>query len=443
MLNSCVYVQLSREDATYNAGDVISGVVCLQRAQKLKIKDVSVHIHGSARVSWSERRSFTRGSAWIVSHRNTENYLDHVIHLQQPDSESQASGRPSVCLSLLQLDVDDSSADQQPEDVKKYQFRFTLPASLPSSFDGKWGQIHYGVKVIFDRHRKRRIEQDTPFCVIGAVDVNKEPEMQVAATADGDFKAGLLCCGGGPVGVQLAVSRRGYTVGDTVEFRVDVDNQSRKKLHEVKVALVQHVMFRVGSLTRRTTKMICSVTRGETAPNSTHVWEGGLLDIPEVVPTCRRKLIQIKYTVTLFINYSTWANDYALLVPVVIGTVPMTLSHRASFGSSVDGVFMTGRYNGSAILYSSTSPICAAEQRRQSEAVLVLLKAGRSGNLSRSAFASYGRQTSLPDEHCMAMAKRKQKLNLSPLATSAQALVAPQEQSEVDSDVNSSTTGLT
>ena len=65
------------------------------------------------------------------------------------------------------------------------------------------------------------------------------PSVQVAATADGDFKAGLLCCGGGPVGVQLAVSRRGYTVGDTVEFRVDVDNQSRKKLHEVKVALVQ------------------------------------------------------------------------------------------------------------------------------------------------------------------------------------------------------------
>ena len=66
-----------------------------------------------------------------------------------------------------------------------------------------------------------------------------------------------------------------------------------------------------------------------------------------------------------------------------------------------------------------------------------------SGNLSRSAFAGYGRQTSLPDEHYMAMAKRKQKLNLSPLATSAQALVAPQEQSEIDSDVNSSTTGLT
>jgi len=58
-------------------------------------------------------------------------------------------------------------------------------------------------------------------------------------------------------------------------------------------------MFRVGSLTRQTTRTVCCVTRGETAPNSAHVWEGGLLDIPEVVPTSRRKLIQIKYTITV------------------------------------------------------------------------------------------------------------------------------------------------
>ena len=61
----------------------------------------------------------------------------------------------------------------------------------------------------------------------------------MAAAADGDFKAGILCCGRGLVGVQFAINRRGYTVGDTVEFSVIVDNQSQRKLHEIKVALVQ------------------------------------------------------------------------------------------------------------------------------------------------------------------------------------------------------------
>ena len=107
------------------------------------------------------------------------------------------SDNPSVCPSLQPLgwpsvgeslgDTDGSLAGLQADDTNQYHFRFTLPASLPSSFDGKWGQIHYGVKVKFARHRKNRIEQETPFSVIGAVDVHREPELQVGgATVNHD-----------------------------------------------------------------------------------------------------------------------------------------------------------------------------------------------------------------------------------------------------------------
>jgi len=80
----------------------------------------------------------------------------------------------------------------------------------------------------------------------------------------------------------------------------------------------------------------------------------------------------------MFINYSSWANDYAIQVPVVIGTIPVMMSHRTSCCSSVDGVLRFERYSGSAILYSSVASV-AAERRRKSESVLVQLKTAHSG----------------------------------------------------------------
>ena len=43
MVNNCVSVNLSREDATYNAGDVISGVISVTTAHKLTVKGRKRH----------------------------------------------------------------------------------------------------------------------------------------------------------------------------------------------------------------------------------------------------------------------------------------------------------------------------------------------------------------------------------------------------------------
>ncbi len=43
--------------------------------------EVRLNIHGASRVSWDERRAYTKGSAPVISHKNSEIFLDHTISL--------------------------------------------------------------------------------------------------------------------------------------------------------------------------------------------------------------------------------------------------------------------------------------------------------------------------------------------------------------------------
>ena len=43
--------------------------------------EVRLNIHGASRVSWDEQRAYTKGSASVISHKNSEVFLDHTINL--------------------------------------------------------------------------------------------------------------------------------------------------------------------------------------------------------------------------------------------------------------------------------------------------------------------------------------------------------------------------
>ena len=63
----------------------------------------------------------------------------------------------------------------------RYAFELILPRHLPSSFEGRWGQIVYGVKMTLERPWKRDIEVDRNFIVESVIDFNEEPEVLVSS----------------------------------------------------------------------------------------------------------------------------------------------------------------------------------------------------------------------------------------------------------------------
>lgn len=60
-----------------------------------------------------------------------------------------------------------------------YNFEFTLPAGLPSSFEGEFGHIRYIATVVLDIPRWPNDVFQQPFTVIKPLDLNDDPELRV------------------------------------------------------------------------------------------------------------------------------------------------------------------------------------------------------------------------------------------------------------------------
>lgn len=72
-----------------------------------------------------------------------------------------------------------------PAGVHNYPFEFDLPHDLPGSFDGRWGQVRYGVKVTLVRPWKFDIEREKDFTLRCVIDLNDEPELAVSYSCQG------------------------------------------------------------------------------------------------------------------------------------------------------------------------------------------------------------------------------------------------------------------
>uniref|UniRef100_A0A674MV40 Uncharacterized protein n=1 Tax=Takifugu rubripes TaxID=31033 RepID=A0A674MV40_TAKRU len=111
------------ERGVFSPGDVLSGKVTLVTSKEIKAQCFSVKAKGRAKVTWCERE----GRSGVV-HSDKKRYfhLEHII-LQDKNkgdgSEIISAGR------------------------NVYPFAFVMPnMDMPSSYDGKWGNVTYSVR---------------------------------------------------------------------------------------------------------------------------------------------------------------------------------------------------------------------------------------------------------------------------------------------------------
>ena len=61
-----------------------------------------------------------------------------------------------------------------------FQFDYTLPSDLPSTFEGRWGEVKYVVKATLKRPCRFDIEREAALTVTAHLDLNDEPELSVS-----------------------------------------------------------------------------------------------------------------------------------------------------------------------------------------------------------------------------------------------------------------------
>lgn len=242
---------------------------------------------------------------------------------------------------------------------------------LPASFeDQPYGRVQYFAKVVVERPWKGSIEISKHFTVLGMLDLNTDADAKKQGENSQEMMLGTGCFKSGPLSVHVTIPRRGFAVGQSIPFSVDIENHSRKKLN-VRMALVQHAAFHADKQMRRNTVILKVVSRPEEIkPGKTVTWSDEIKDVPPVQPTrlgggC--KLIELKYLLTFVATQSGPGRDFELPVEVIVGTVPLRKQEHNTPMLTVKAAARRLSAPGADMSMLSSSP--ALEKRKRAELI--------------------------------------------------------------------------
>jgi len=297
--------------ASYKAGDVVCGNVMLDLGQDLKMKAVKFNLQGVSRVSWDEKRSYSKGAGGNLDHKKVDIYLDENC----------------ILLSCVENNILKAGTYNWP-------FTIRLPPYLPASFDSQYGKVQYWAKAVLDQPWKKDTEIQKAFNIIGILDLNTEKDARMAISNNGEVMAGRLCLKSGPIEAELCLQQRGFSNGENISFSAKFSNHSKNALRDVYIQVMQQVDCCIEKKHKRKERLLKGITwRDVQAGEKDVVWEDVIKGIPAVVPSrlgAGCKNIGLKYVVMLGGRPSSSGVHLEVPVEVIMGTVPFRNEERGS-----------------------------------------------------------------------------------------------------------------
>ncbi|BFZ25244.1 hypothetical protein BsWGS_28283 [Bradybaena similaris] len=296
-------IVFNNASATYFAGETVYGYGWLVVKEPLYVSSICLEAIGEAKVEWMTSSDIQNSDEEIFNHTSV---LPIKGEKQINDEGVLHSGS------------------------HYFPFEFTLPQKLPSSFKGKHGRLRYYVRMSV--YTQDMFSQSTPhtertskFAVIGALDLNHEPDASLPVENDTFETVGSWCCLSGTVTAMLKLDRKGYTIKEAIPVYAEIKNLSTRRISSTQVSLIQNVTYYSyrGRFSESTT--LVTVHKGRIGPRGKQTWNRELLSVPTVPPSHLRgcKIIDVQYSIELCIKPSGIARKVKLPVDIVIGTVAL------------------------------------------------------------------------------------------------------------------------
>ncbi|XP_047738036.1 arrestin domain-containing protein 2-like [Hyalella azteca] len=281
----------------YFPGQAVEGRVMAVASSARFCRAVEVEFRGDAEVSWDD---VSDSDDDATTYEASEPYFKFKTNVWEPDS----SGR-------------------LPAGNHDWPFKFKLPLSIPSSFEGRYGYIRYRVKAV------ARIR----------LGFNKESEVYISVNCPLDLtltsataqllieKEDTSCLCRGPVSLYISGRRYGAVVGEKYRVRGEVANYSRKKVESTILYLRQRVTYH--SKRRRTCKVderdVKLLEIGCVAPGDSIGLQDEPFFVPSVVPGLQHcQIMDLKYFLKVVARFDC-CNDVSGQVEFVVGTIPFLL----------------------------------------------------------------------------------------------------------------------
>ncbi|XP_033166038.1 arrestin domain-containing protein 17 isoform X1 [Drosophila mauritiana] len=289
----------------YYAGQELSGVVDLSVDATKRIKGIHVTVSGYAKIRWI-KKGYPRDSERAMC-RAYRSYL---------------SSRSYVLGSC----ANNSSIDW-PAGEYSYTFHVILPDNLPTSFDGKYGQIHYEIITTIERAARHPKVFKLPFTVIQPLDLNADAIYRVPLEILDRKRFWSFCCPTGPLTVKFSTPYCGYAPGQKIHFVLYINNESSIDITECEVKLKQEVSYESHDPQheyRYDKHLIARKQFGNVLRWSRKVYRG-YLDLPSIPPTSVKPTcpISVNYSIKIIVNPTEFHWKLKLKIPLTIGSIPI------------------------------------------------------------------------------------------------------------------------
>ncbi|PAV65405.1 hypothetical protein WR25_19321 isoform A [Diploscapter pachys] len=230
-----------------------------------------------------------------------------------------------------------------PAGKHEVPFSYTLPKSLPSSFEGEFGHIRYTCKAICERPWDFDIVCRKAFTVIGIEDINADPKLnEPLNVSDSNHTVALCCRSAGSVSGEIAVAKIGYTPGEVIAISYSATNNSSRS-RSICLRLVQNTTYKAKTFAgheqvKSVTRVVQKIDKGEVSSHNSTEWLSEDIIIPSLAPRLGKcKIIYVTYAIELEIE-----STVTVKCPIVIGSIAQLsrlIAHNKTSGSRENGSF--------------------------------------------------------------------------------------------------------
>ncbi|XP_016954394.1 arrestin domain-containing protein 2 [Drosophila biarmipes] len=302
----CQILFHNNTQGVFYAGQTISGQVTLSTDKEIQIKAIKLKVKGFAETHWTESKNDMNNKSTTESFNGYEKYLSSKCFLLGSETS------PEICLA---------------PGTRSYNFASQIPINCPSSFEGSHGRILYKVDVnitqpwIYDSVFSRA------FTVIQVMDLGTyESVSQVPVQARTEKTFGVWPFRSDPLTLELNLPQTGFVPGQTVPVNVLVGNESKIRVHEVKVGLAMMITYYSDrrSDTNNERKSVAKLKADGVMRNSRKMYDFQLL-IPSTPPSSFRlcRIIEIGYQIEVVAKVKGMHINGTLVLPVTICGVPI------------------------------------------------------------------------------------------------------------------------
>ncbi|XP_072520836.1 arrestin domain-containing protein 1a [Salminus brasiliensis] len=283
-------ITLKDNKVVYSPGESISGTVKIITAQHIQCKAIKVNCQGYCGVT-----NKANDTAWSEE----EQYFSSS------------------------LSVADKGTLKQGE--HSFPFKFLLPATAPTSYEGPHGRIMYRIRAFIDTARFAKDYQiEKPFYMLNNIDLNEVPDIHKPNSSSVSKNFSYKLVKNGTVVLQAKTDLRGYTPSQVIKVSAEIDNKSGKSTGHVVASLMQKVTYN----TKRPTHDLRTIAEVEGAGvkgGKQTEWKGQII-VPSL-PQCSLagcNLIKINYFIQVSLKYP----EMLLTLPIHIGNIAVDPSRR-------------------------------------------------------------------------------------------------------------------